>query len=117
MDRTNPGIIGRHVGAEGGKEIQMRAFAIVAGVALGLVAASSASAGGYYGDPNYGYCYSAPYWWGPLCKPYAYKPVGYRYFAGTYDYVPFPNAPRHRFCRTLNVETPSGRHRRVRHCY
>ena len=96
----------------------MRALSIVAGVALGLIAASPASAGGYYTDPYYGYCYSAPYWWGLPCKPYAYKPVGYRYFAGTYDYVPgFLHGPRYRYCRTVIVETPSGRHRRVRHCH
>ena len=94
----------------------MRALSIVAGVALGLIAASPASAGGYYGDP--GYCPWGSYWWGPLCKPYAYKPVGYRYFAGTYDYVPgFSRGPRYRFCRTVIIETPSGQHRRVRHCH
>ena len=95
----------------------MRALSIVAGVALGLIAASPASAGGYYGDPYYGYCYSAPYWWGSPCKPYAYRPVGYG-LAGTYDYVPgHLRGPRYRFCRTVIIETRSGQHRRVRHCH
>ena len=96
----------------------MRALSIVAGVALGLIAASPASAGGYYGDPYYGYCYSAPYWWGLPCKPYAYKPVGYRYFAGSYDYVPgFCEGRDIGFAAPSSSRRRSGQHRRVRHCH
>jgi hypothetical protein len=75
----------------------MRVVLIVAGAVLGLILATPASAGGYYGGHYYGYCYWAPYWWGAPCKRYAYKPVGYRYFAGTYDYVPgYSYGPRYR---------------------
>ena len=43
------------------------------------------------------------------------RPVGYRYFAGSYNYAPgFSRGPRYRFCRTVIIETPSGQHRRVK---
>ena len=46
------------------RRIKMRALSIVAGVALGLIAASPASAGGYYGGYYYGYCPWIPWWSG-----------------------------------------------------
>ena len=74
----------------------MRALLIVAAVALVLIAASPASAGGYYGGYYHGFC-PWPYWWSLGCKPYAYKPVGYRYYAGSYDYLPgYSYGPRYR---------------------
>jgi hypothetical protein len=98
-------------------EMPMRALLIVAAVALGLIAASPASAGGYYAGYFYGYggCPWIPWWSGLPCKPYAYRPVSYRYIGGTYNYV--PDFSRQRFCRTVVIETPSGGHRRVRHCH
>lgn len=103
--------------------LPMRIFAIVAVAALGLLASSPAWSGGYYPDPRYDSCDWGPYWgysyyYGPLCKRYAYRPVGYRSYAGSYSYVPgFSNAPRHRLCRTFVIETPNGQHQRIRRCH
>jgi hypothetical protein len=77
----------------------MRTLLIAAAVALGLIAVSPASAGGYYNGYFYGYgsCPWIPWWSGVQCKPYAYRPLGYRYYAGSYDYVPgYPYGPRYR---------------------
>lgn len=96
----------------------MRALLIVTGVAVALIGASPATADGYYAGYFYGYggCPWIPWWSGLPCKPYAYRPVSYRYIGGTYNYVPdFSRQPR--FCRTLIIETPSGRFRRVTHCH